>query len=157
MCSGAVPRQTSAPAPTQPAKGGKGGHEPSGRRSSSPLSGGASGAWVPAPAAAQERRQMTRQKTFKRRVRERMAKTGESYTAARRMLIAQGDRPETPKFEPPVAEERVVEATGRGWQAWFELLDAWEAASRTHTEIARWLRDEHGVDGWYSQSITVGY
>ena len=102
---------------------------------------------------------MTRQKSFKRRVRERMAKTGESYTAARRMLIAQGHRPEAavPQFEPPVAEERVVEATGRGWQAWFELLDGWEAATRSHTEIARWLREEHGVDGWYSQSITVGY
>jgi hypothetical protein len=102
---------------------------------------------------------MTRQKTFKRRVRERMTRTGESYTAARRMLIAKGDRPDTTvaPFEPPVTEERVVEATGRGWQAWFELLDAWEAASRSHTEIARWLREEHGVDGWYSQSITLGY
>jgi uncharacterized protein DUF4287 len=102
---------------------------------------------------------MTRQKTFKRRVRERMAKTGESYTAARRMLIAAGDRPDgvTPEFEPPVADERVTEATGRGWQAWFELLDEWGAARRTHTEIARWLREQHGVDGWYSQSITVGY
>jgi hypothetical protein len=102
---------------------------------------------------------MTRQKTFKRRVRERMAKTGESYTAARRVLIAQGDRPETPfpQFEPPVAEERVVAATGRGWEAWFELLDGWEAARRSHTEIARWLREEQGVDGWYSQSIAVGY
>jgi hypothetical protein len=102
---------------------------------------------------------MTRQKTFKRRVRERMAKTGESYTAARRMLIAQGDRPETPvpQFDPPVAEERVVAATGRGWQAWFELLDGSEAATRSHTEIARWLRAEQGVDGWYSQSIAVGY
>jgi hypothetical protein len=88
-----------------------------------------------------------------------MAKTGESYTAARRMLIAHGDRPDgpIPEFEPPVAEERVVAATGRGWQAWFETLDAWEAASRSHTEIARWLREEQGVDGWYSQSITVGY
>jgi hypothetical protein len=102
---------------------------------------------------------MTRQKTFKRRVRERMAKTGESYTAARRVLIAQGDRPETPvpQFEPPVAEERLVAATGRGWQAWFELLDGWEAARHSHTEIARWLREEQGVDGWYSQSITVCY
>jgi len=102
---------------------------------------------------------MTRQKTFKRRVRDRMAKTGESYTAARRMLIAKGDRPDTTTapFEPPVAEERVAAATGRGWQAWFEALDGWEAASRSHTEIARWLREEHGVDGWYSQSITVGY
>lgn len=102
---------------------------------------------------------MTRQKTFKRRVRERMGKTGESYTAARRMLIANGDRPDVAmaQFEPPVADERVVEATGRGWQAWFEVLDEWGAPTHTHTEIARWLREEHGVDGWYAQSITVGY
>ena len=32
-----------------------------------------------------------------------------------------------------------------------------ERRTHTHTEIARWLREEHGVDGWYSQSITVGY
>jgi hypothetical protein len=102
---------------------------------------------------------MTKQKTFKRRVRERMAKTGESYTAARRMLIARGDRPDgaVAEFEPPVADERVAEATGRGWQVWFEVLDGWNAASRSHTEIARWLREEHAVDGWYSQSITLGY
>ena len=102
---------------------------------------------------------MTRQKTNKRRVRERMAKTGESYTAARRMLIANGDRPESAavEFKPPVADKRMIEATGRGWQAWFELLDDWGAAGRSHAEIARWLREEQGVDGWYSQSITVGY
>ena len=102
---------------------------------------------------------MTRQKTFKRRVRERMAKTGESYTAARRMLIANGHRPEAAvaEFEPPVADERVVEATGRGWEAWFKALDEWGAPTHTHTEIARWLREEQGVPGWYAQSITVGY
>ena len=102
---------------------------------------------------------MTRQKTFKRRVRERMTKTGESYTAARRMLIANGDRLESAvvEFKPPVAEERMIEATGRGWQAWFEILDGWNATSHTHTEIARWLREDQGVDGWYSQSLTVGY
>jgi uncharacterized protein YndB with AHSA1/START domain len=102
---------------------------------------------------------MTRQKTFKRRVRERMAKTGESYTAARRMLIANGHRPDAAvaDFEPPVADERVVEATGRGWDAWFKVLDEWGAPTHTHTEIARWLREEHDVDGWYAQSITVGY
>ena len=102
---------------------------------------------------------MTKQKTFKRRVRERMAKTGESYTAARRMLIANGDRPaEAPaEFVPPVADARVAEATGRGWDAWFAVLDEWGAVRRTHTEIARWLREEQGVDGWYSQSITLGF
>src|SRR5918996_704357 len=102
---------------------------------------------------------MTKQKTFKRRVRERMTKTGESYTAARRMLIAGGARPEAAvaDFVPPMADERIMEATGRGWQAWFGTLDEWGAPSHTHTEIARWLREEHGVDGWYAQSITVGY
>jgi uncharacterized protein YndB with AHSA1/START domain len=75
------------------------------------------------------------------------------------MLIANGDRPESAavEFRPPVAEERMIEATGRGWQAWFELLDGWNATRRTHTEIARWLMDEHEVPGWYSQSLTVGY
>ena len=34
---------------------------------------------------------MTKQADFKRRVRERMAKTGESYTAARVQLLAQAD------------------------------------------------------------------
>jgi Domain of unknown function (DUF4287) len=102
---------------------------------------------------------MTKQKTFKRRVRERMVKTGESYTAARRMLIADGARPdvEVPGFEPPVPDERVVETTGSGYEAWFALLDAWGAPRRTHTEMARWLREEHGVAGWWAQAITVGY
>jgi uncharacterized protein YndB with AHSA1/START domain len=102
---------------------------------------------------------MTTQKTFKRRVRDRMAKTGESYTAARRMLISGGHRPtRVPQdFVPPVAEERVAEATGRGWPDWFALLDAWGAERRSHTEIAAWLRSEHAVDGWYSQALTLGY
>jgi uncharacterized protein YndB with AHSA1/START domain len=102
---------------------------------------------------------MTTQKTFKRRVRARMAKTGESYTAARRVLIAAGDRPkpETFAFEPRVADERVAEATGRGYQAWFSMLDDWEAVSRPHGEIARWLMDEHRVPGWWAQTITGNY
>jgi hypothetical protein len=102
---------------------------------------------------------MTKQKTFKRRVRARMTKTGESYTAARRMLIAAGERPEaaTATFQPPMSDEKVGEATGRVWEQWFVLLDAWNATSRSHTEIARWLTAEHGVAGWWAQSITVAY
>jgi hypothetical protein len=102
---------------------------------------------------------MTTQKTFKRRVRARMAKTGESYTAARRILIAAGDRPETviPTFVPPVSEEALTKATGHGWDHWFSLLDAWGATDRTHTDIARWLSTEQGVPNWWTQSITVGY
>ena len=99
---------------------------------------------------------MTQQKTFKRRVRARMAKTGESYTAARRQLLPDAP-PAEPAFEPTVAEERVIETTGHGWDHWFAALDEWGAREQRHTEIARWLRDEHGVPGWYSQSISVSY
>jgi hypothetical protein len=102
---------------------------------------------------------MTKQRSFKRRVRERMAKTGESYTAARRALVAKGERPEerATSFEPTVAEETVVKATGRGWEQWFELLDGWGALSKSHGEVAGWVAAEHGVSGWWSQAITVTY
>lgn len=100
---------------------------------------------------------MTTQKTFKHRVRARMAKTGESYTAARRMLIKSGDQPEAVPFEPPMSDAAVQNATGRPWQQWFELLDANGAAARPHPEIARWLVEQHEVGGWWAQSITVAY
>lgn len=102
---------------------------------------------------------MTRQKTFKRRVRARMKKTGESYTAARRMLIPVGKRsqPATASFAPTASDEAVIKATGRQWQRWFELLDEGGAANRSHTETARWLTAEQGVANWWAQSITVSY
>jgi hypothetical protein len=64
---------------------------------------------------------------------------------------------EQESFEPPVADAALVEATARGWDEWVALLDRWGAASRSHAEIARWLASEHGVGGWWAQSITVGY
>jgi hypothetical protein len=102
---------------------------------------------------------MTKQKSFKQRVRARMAKTGESYTAARHMLIADGDQPDvTPaSFEHPLPEDTVTRATGSGWQQWFTRLDEWGAAARSHTEMARWLAAEQGVSSWWAQSITVAY
>ena len=84
--SGAVPRPTSSPVLTPPARGGKGDLEFSGRWSSA-LVAGAAGAWVPRHPRAEEH-QMTKQKSFKGRVRARMDKTSESYTTARRQLLA---------------------------------------------------------------------
>src|SRR5450755_4739813 len=108
---------------------------------------------------------MTEHKTFKRRVRSRMAKTGESYTAARRMLISGPPAPPAPPAppQPPVppepkrAADPVAKATGRSADSWFERLDQWGAAERTHTEIARWLAEQPGVGSWWAQSITVSY
>jgi hypothetical protein len=124
-------------------------------------------------------RTVTQQKSFKRRVRARMAKTGERYTAARAVVERRTTPPgrqapesveasaaaspppdqpaNAPGFRYPVSEEAVARATGHAWAHWFAVLDAWGAVDRRHPEIARWLSTEHGVPGWWTQSITVAY
>lgn len=112
---------------------------------------------------------MTKQKSFKGRVRARMEKTSESYTAARRQLLAKAAEPTAPAATGPAApadapgarrpySDDVLRAnTGRTWDEWFALLDRWGAAERPHPEIARWLNEEQGVGGWWAQGVTVGY
>ncbi|MEV0005422.1 hypothetical protein AB0H28_24480 [Micromonospora sp. NPDC050980] len=108
---------------------------------------------------------MTRQKSFKTRVRTRMDKTGESYTTARRQLLTRTGADPTPAEPRPVGQtqqDRISDAllrerTGLDWAGWCARLDAWGAVERTHAEIARWLADEHGVPGWWAQTVTVGY
>jgi hypothetical protein len=100
---------------------------------------------------------MTRQKSFKRLVRTRMEKTGESYTAARASLLAGEERGGGAAPVMPTSDEAIRDRTGRGWEEWFDILDESAVGERPHKEIAAWLRDERGVDGWSSQSITVGY
>jgi Domain of unknown function (DUF4287) len=57
----------------------------------------------------------------------------------------------------PYSAEAIRANTGRSWDEWFALLDAWGGAERPHPEIARWLVEEHGVPGWWAQGVTVGY
>jgi hypothetical protein len=106
---------------------------------------------------------MTKQKSFKERIRARMDKTGESYATARRQLIekseAEARKRRTPQTISRVRrnEEAVRENTGRSWDQWFRLLDKWGAKDKKHPETVRLLREEHEVDGWWAQSITVAY
>jgi hypothetical protein len=100
---------------------------------------------------------MTRQKSFKRLVRSRMEKTGESYTAARSALLAAEEPKATDGPVLTMSDEAILGRTGRGWEEWFDVLDEWNAAEQPHKEIARWLREERGVDGWDAQSVTVSY
>jgi uncharacterized protein YndB with AHSA1/START domain len=55
------------------------------------------------------------------------------------------------------SEEAVHAATGRTRADWFDALDSWNAAARTHRDIAAWLMAEHGLDNWWSQTLTVEY
>jgi hypothetical protein len=105
---------------------------------------------------------MTRQKSLKTRVRARMGKTGESYTAARRHTLGKTAAPAhgtaaTQVRAQQVDDDAVRQRTGRDRDEWFSVLDQWGATQRTHTEIARWLRQEHQVGNWWAQTVTVAY
>lgn len=105
---------------------------------------------------------MATHKLFKRRVRGRMSKTGESYTAARRQVVLGRDRLEADRTgldsaRELASDEKLAETTGHDWQAWIAVLDRWGARSRKHGEIAEFLVAEHAVPGWWAQAITTGY
>lgn len=58
--------------------------------------------------------------------------------------------------DPKVSDEMIRSGSGRPWAEWVEVLDAWGARERTHTEVARHVV-ELGVDPWWAQAVTVGY
>jgi hypothetical protein len=99
---------------------------------------------------------MTAHKSFKRLVRTRMEKTGESYTAARARLLA-GDEPQ--RVSLATSDETIRDRTGRGWEEWFDLLDEAGAAEMTHREMARWLAEQQGIHplAWNAQAIAGSY
>jgi hypothetical protein len=117
---------------------------------------------------------MTQQKAVKQRVRARMAKTGERYTAARAQVLKKtepqpadaveaGLRSAAPVPDSPfrggygASDDALVKRTGHDWAHWYRILDAWGAKDRPHPEIARFLSLDLGVDGWWSQELTVRY
>lgn len=102
---------------------------------------------------------MTRQRSFKRLVRARMAKTGESYTTARTMILA-ASQPSDAEAPALVASDDTIRArTGRGWEEWFGLLDSWSATELSHRQISRKVAAELGTDplAWNAQAITASY
>ena len=105
---------------------------------------------------------MTKERTFKRRVRERMSKTGEGYSVARGRVAEKSARVReararlaAPTDRP--TDDKIRAATGRRWEAWFSILDRWGARERTHGQTADFLMREHDVPGWWAQTITVWY
>jgi len=97
---------------------------------------------------------MTRDKARKRETRTRMAKTGERYAAARSRVVEAHD---PPVYDPGVSDASVRRATGRGLRDWLRILDEWGAKDRKHGEIATYLQEEHGVPGWWSQTVAVAW
>ena len=105
---------------------------------------------------------MTVQRSFKRLVRARMARTGERYTAARAQLLAgvdEGTTGSTDEDIPQLAcsDGRIRERTGRGWEEWFDLLDSWGAESMGHTEIVTRVAEVPGVLAWDAQAVAMSF
>jgi uncharacterized protein YndB with AHSA1/START domain len=100
---------------------------------------------------------MTAHKSFKRLVRSRMEKTGESYTAARAKLLA-GDEPQQ-RVSLSTSDATIRERTGRGWEEWFDLLDEAGGADMSHREMARWLAEREGEHAlaWNVQAVVGSY
>jgi len=106
---------------------------------------------------------MPRDKDRKRIIRERMKKTGESYTAARARVLSKhtADRPAAPVRDlgalAGMTDAAVAAKTGRTWRQWVDALDADSAASMTHRDIAAMVHGTHHIGDWWAQTVTVGY
>lgn len=108
---------------------------------------------------------MTKQETFKRRVRERMVKTGERYGAARRALLGTADAIREPDparrrewvAQPENTDAVILANTGRTWDDWVDLIDAGPGKAAGHTAIAAWVHAQGGLTHWWAQGVTVGY
>ena len=101
---------------------------------------------------------MTQQKDFKRVVRARMQKTGESYTTARLHLVKKEEVPASDYASlAGLSDESVKNATGRAWAMWVALLDKAGAKEMSHPALTKHLREAFDTPSWWTQMVAVGY
>jgi hypothetical protein len=58
---------------------------------------------------------------------------------------------------PETGDEAVLAATGRGWDAWCDVIDASPVSDDGHGAIAAHVQSAHGVDAWWAQTVALGY
>ena len=108
-------------------------------------------------------------KDLKRLVRARMKKTGEAYTTARAHLLKKPRR-KTVSMTVLAAAKKVDYAalagtsdatikakTGCTWERWVGALDYLGAKEMSHRDIAALVNKKYKIDGWWAQTVTVGY
>ena len=154
-----TPNLPRAPPQQEHIDGGKGGQTPgSGRR---PCVAMRRRRWGALAHGLTKGSHMPTNKDFKRVVRARMRKTGESYTAARATLTRTTKPAPTPA--PDLAakagfSDAVLTAkTGCTWEKWVFVLDRVKAWEWPHGEITAYIREKYHVPGWWTQAVAVGY
>jgi hypothetical protein len=106
---------------------------------------------------------MTRDKDRKRIIRNRMKKTGESYTTARAHVISKSNVKQTSArivdhaALAGMSDDKVSAKTGRTWQEWTRVLDLEDVAGMPHRDIAALVHGKYRVQDWWAQTVTVGY
>jgi hypothetical protein len=103
---------------------------------------------------------MTTHKDFKRLVRGRMQKTGESYTAARAQLLKQPQAPRPTDYAARagmMSDAALKAKTGCTWERWVRALDRVQAHTWPHREIAQYVAAKYKTPDWWAQMVTVGY
>jgi uncharacterized protein YndB with AHSA1/START domain len=55
------------------------------------------------------------------------------------------------------SDATLLEKTGRAWKEWVGIIDRAGGREKTHGERARFVNEQYGVDGWWSQCVTTGY
>jgi uncharacterized protein YndB with AHSA1/START domain len=102
---------------------------------------------------------MPTNKDFKRQVRARMRKTGESYTAARVQLLEQPAIPAPADYAKlaGLSDATIKTKTGCTWERWVWALDRVQAHTWSHREIAQYVHEKYKVPDWWTQAVTVGY
>ena len=115
-----------------------------------------------------------RNKDFKRLVRARMNKTGESYTTARAHILNKSQRQALRAPVPTAAvasvplpakpdlaalagmsDAAIKEKTGCTWERWVYALDRLGAERLSHTEIARLVSTKYHVGPWWTQTVGI--
>ncbi len=59
--------------------------------------------------------------------------------------------------ETSVSDKAIEKASGKTWQHWLGVFKEMGADKLAHKDIASKLYEEHGISGWWAQSLTVRY
>ena len=56
-----------------------------------------------------------------------------------------------------MSDASIKAKTGCNWERWVKTLDRWGADRKSHREIATMVSKTWKIDGWWAQTVTVGY
>jgi hypothetical protein len=56
-----------------------------------------------------------------------------------------------------VADEQVIEKTGKSLAEWTKILDAFKAADKKSNEVVVYLQQEYDVPRYWARTLTTNY